>query len=115
MPLQAPGHQRLLLNIPRLLSSLLWSLQELSPEEGSCTGNYVELVDGVINQNVRRLIPRFCGHSIPAVHTSSSDTVSIHYVTNTNNTGMGWRAVFQIADGETLSGSTPTGGLVPSI
>ena len=31
----------------------------VGPEEGSCTQNYVELVDGVVNPNVRRLIPRF--------------------------------------------------------
>ena len=74
----------------------------VGPEEGSCRENYVELVDGVVNPNVRRLIPRFvkltnlywlhvfprfCGHSVPAVHTSSSDVVTIHYVTSTNNTG----------------------------
>ena len=31
----------------------------VGPEEGACTENYVELVDGIINPNVRRLIPRF--------------------------------------------------------
>ena len=34
----------------------------VGPEEGSCTQNYVELVDGVVNPNVRRLIPRFPIH-----------------------------------------------------
>ena len=118
----------------------------VGPEEGSCSENYVELVDGVINPNVRRLIPRFvqavkslfvspvprfCGHSSPAIHTSSSDIVTIHYVTSTTNigqyrsdkpfhtlfvlSGTGWRALFQIEAMESVSGSTPSGGLIPSL
>jgi hypothetical protein len=30
---------------------------------------------------------RFCGRDLPAIHTSNSNIVTLHYVTSTNNTG----------------------------
>ena len=77
----------------------------------------------------------YCGSSVPAAHISTTNVVSIHYVTNSNNTGTsdvyhsvdmwsvdtvftagtGWRALFQITAEITESGSVPTGGLVPSL
>ena len=29
----------------------------------------------------------YCGSSVPAAHISTTNVVSIHYVTNSNNTG----------------------------
>ena len=56
-------------------------------EAGVCDGNYVEVVDGLNTGSVHRLIPRYYRATIPAVHTSTTNVVSIHYVTNANNTG----------------------------
>ena len=102
-----------------------------SNERGLCEGNYLEIIDGLRSDTVRRLTPRFCGSSKPADHVSSTSVVSLHYVTNTNNTGQsseaaesnndryslsgtGWRALFQIVPETTMSGSVPTGGLTPT-
>ena len=75
-----------------------------STETGGCDGNYVEVVDGLNTGSFRRLIPRsesfdlinmtnfngvyrFCGSTNPSNHVSSNNELSIHYVTNSNNTG----------------------------
>ena len=58
-----------------------------SNERGLCDGNYLEIIDGLRSDTVRRLTPRYCGSSKPANHVSSTSVVSLRYVTNTNNTG----------------------------
>ena len=40
-------------------------------EAGVCDGNYVEVVDGLNTGSVHRLIPRYYGATIPAVHTTN--------------------------------------------
>ncbi|XP_023337929.1 cubilin [Eurytemora carolleeae] len=79
----------------------------------SCGGDYLEILDGQLDPNRRRLTTRFCGTTAPAVHYSDSNIVTLHYVTSANNTGMGWRAVFQIQQESDNSGSSPVGGFHP--
>jgi len=77
------------------------------------SADYIEIIDGQVDPAFRRLTPRYCGTDTPAVHTSDSNIVTLHYVTSTNNSGMGWRALYQIQQETTASGSSPTGGFVP--
>ena len=89
---------------PKYAMSRWESFNIHSTETGGCDGNYVEVVDGLNTGNFRRLIPRFdtldfklsrwfisvlrfCGSTRPSNHVSSNNELSIHYVTNSNNTG----------------------------
>ncbi|XP_046451773.1 cubilin-like isoform X2 [Daphnia pulex] len=63
-----------------------------------CTNNYVEISD--IQQNAGGAIgeawrARYCGNDRPSTYLGTSNGVTLRYVTSTNNTGLGWRAVFQ--------------------
>lgn len=97
-----------------------------------CLGDWLEVRDQQENSRVARLVPRsptvpltmlrFCGSSVPAEHTSSSHSVTLHAVTSTNSTGDlatlqppgGWRLLFQILPEVPAAGASPTGGLPPS-
>ena len=59
---------------------------------------------------------------MPAEHTSSSHSVTVHAVTSTTSTGDqaapqppgGWRLLFQILPEVAATGASPRGGLPPS-
>ncbi|KAK4007522.1 hypothetical protein OUZ56_012679 [Daphnia magna] len=63
-----------------------------------CMNNYVEISDiraspdGTLGEAWRA---RYCGNDRPSTYVGSSNGATIRYVTSTNNTGSGWRAVFQ--------------------
>ncbi|KAM9333329.1 LOW QUALITY PROTEIN: cubilin [Pholidichthys leucotaenia] len=71
--------------------------------QSDCTLNYVEVHDG--HKVTDPLIGRYCGTSTPAPLHSSSNALWISFKSDSSVSGSGFRAVYGVACGGTLSGS----------
>ncbi|XP_069007315.1 cubilin [Embiotoca jacksoni] len=69
----------------------------------SCTFDYVEVRDG--SRETDPLIGRYCGSSLPAAILSSSNSLWIRFRSDSSVSRAGFRAVYTVACGGTLSGT----------
>ncbi|XP_029134023.2 cubilin [Labrus bergylta] len=70
---------------------------------GSCTFDYVEVRDGRLETDA--LIGKYCGSSLPAPIRSSSNYLWIRFRSDSSVSRAGFRAVYTVACGGTLSGT----------
>uniref|UniRef100_A0A3Q3W0B5 Cubilin n=1 Tax=Mola mola TaxID=94237 RepID=A0A3Q3W0B5_MOLML len=69
---------------------------------GSCTFDYVEVRDGRMETDP--LIGKYCGSTLPAPITSSSNYLYIRFKSDSSVSQAGFRAVYTVACGGTLTG-----------
>ncbi|KAJ8337763.1 hypothetical protein SKAU_G00367290 [Synaphobranchus kaupii] len=100
------AHNRQCIYIIRLPPSEVVSLNftnmQLESHSG-CAFDYVEVRDGMTETSA--LIGKYCGYTVPAPITSSSNTLWIRFKSDGSVSQAGFRAEYQVGCGGILSGS----------